>query len=303
MIRAHADQPTMPHDLWGSWNMDPVIILVLVVAGWLFGSGLLRGRRRAGRTRRGLFFAAALLALGIALVSPLDSLSGALASAHMVQHLLLTLVAAPLLVLSAAARTVLRGTPLAVRRSTGRWRRRLRLTRRNTGILYHPAVGWLLYVGTLWFWHAAVTYDAALEHEPVHIVSHATYLLTGVLFWRVVVESRHTSGSSPGLGILLAFAAAMQSVFLSALLIFAATPWYTGYAETTRHWGLDPLADQQLAGAIMWLPGGLVYLATALTLLVSWVGRSSGGETVPTAVPPPPGSDSGRVLSSGQSSP
>lgn len=73
----------------------------------------------------------------------------------------------------------------------------------------------------------------------------------------------------------------MQSVFLSALLTFARTPWYAGYADTTRPWGLEPLADQQLAGVIMWIPGGLVYLATALTLVVCWIRQSERLE--PTA--------------------
>lgn len=293
MIRLHDDQPTMPHDLWTAWNLDPVLIAALLLAAWWYVSGTSRARRRGGSTRRTALFVAALAVLGIALVSPLDALSGELASAHMVQHLLLTLVVAPLIVLSSAGTTLLRGAPTAVRRGTGRWRRRLRLTRRNTQILRHPVVAWLLYVGTLWFWHGAVPYDAALEHEPVHILSHASYLLTGVLFWRVIIDSARGRGSSPGLGVLLVFATAMQSVFLSALLTFARSSWYAGYADSTQHWGLEPLADQQLAGVIMWIPAGLIYLATALTLLVSWVSDAEPEDTTP-AVGAPPG-DAARV--------
>ena len=278
MIHAHADQPAMPHDLWTAWNLDPLLLVGLLLAASLYAAGLLRSRRRPGRTLRTGCFAGALAALAVALVSPLDALSGALASAHMVQHLLLTLVAAPLLALSDAGTMLVRGSPQPVRRATGRWRRRLRLRRRDTPLLRHPVVAWLLYVGTLWFWHGAVPYDAALRYEPVHVLSHTTYLLTGVLFWRVLVESGGRTGSAPGVGVLLAFGAAMQSVFLAALLTFAQSSWYSGYADTTRPWGMEPLVDQQLAGAIMWLPGGLIYLATALTLLVSWIGRSSRGD-------------------------
>jgi putative membrane protein len=130
---------------------------------------------------------------------------------------------------------------------------------------------WLLQVGTLWIWHAAVPYDAALGSEPLHILEHAGFLVTAWLFWHVVIGVRGSGRVSNGLGVLLVFAMAMQSVFLSVLLTFARTPWYAGYAETTAPWGLDPLTDQQLAGVIMWIPAGAVYLAAALTLLVAWV--------------------------------
>jgi putative membrane protein len=274
MTLAHPGRPPVPHDLWSTWNADPLVVVGLVVGAWLFWSGRRRARARRD-PRRAVFFALALLSLAIALLSPLDALAEALASAHMVQHLLLTLIAAPLLALSVPGATLLRGMPSVVRRTTGRWRGRLRLTPRNTAWVRHPAAALLLYVGTLWFWHGAVPYDAALASGVVHGLSHATYLATGVLFWRVIVDSARGRGISPGLGVLLAFAAAMQSVFLSALLTFARSPWYSGYAETTAPWGLEQLTDQQLAGAVMWLPGGLVYLGTALALLVTWI-RSSG---------------------------
>jgi putative membrane protein len=212
--------------------------------------------------------------LGLALLSPLDALSSALASAHMVQHLLLLLVAAPLLALSAPSGAILRGSPPAVRRASGRWRRRLRLTHRNLAVVGHPAAVWLVSVGVLWFWHAAVPNDAALDSAPLHLLEHGSFLVTAVLFWHVVVGVRGTARVSNGLGVLLVFAMAMQSVFLSVLLTFARTPWYAGYATTTAPWGLDPLTDQQLAGVIMWIPAGGIYLVTALTLLVSWIRAS-----------------------------
>jgi putative membrane protein len=207
----------------------------------------------------------------VALLSPLDALSSALASTHMVQHMLLVLVAAPLLALSAPSSTILRGSPLAVRRANGRWRRRLRLTHGNLRPLRHPVAAWLLHVGVLWFWHAAVPYDAALDSAPLHILEHASFLATAVLFWHAVIGPRSPERVSKGLGVLLVFAMAMQSVVLSLLLTFARTPWYSGYAQTTAPWGLEPLADQQLAGVIMWIPAGAVYLLTALALLVAWV--------------------------------
>jgi putative membrane protein len=126
-------------------------------------------------------------------------------------------------------------------------------------------------VGVLWFWHAAAPYDAALGSKPLHLLEHASFLVTAVLFWHVVIGVRGSARVSNGLGVLLVFAMAMQSVFLSVLLTFARTPWYSGYAATTASWGLDPLTDQQLAGVIMWIPAGGIYLVVALALLVAWV--------------------------------
>jgi putative membrane protein len=270
-ILAHPGQPPAPHDLWGAWNLDPVLLGGFLLAAWAYRRGQTSGPRRPVDSWRARCFAAALVALGLALLSPLDALSGALASAHMVQHLLLLLVAAPLLALSAPASAILRGSPLAVRRASGRWRRRLGLTHANLAVLRHPAAAWLLSVGVIWFWHAAAPYDAALDNEFLHVLEHASFLVTAILFWHAVIGVRGVARVSGGLGVLLVFAMAMQSVFLSALLTFARTPWYSGYATTTASWGLDPLTDQQVAGVIMWIPAGGIYLAAALVLLVTWI--------------------------------
>lgn len=267
VVLAHAGQPTAPHDLWNAWNLDWALLLGMGTAVWAYR----RGRRRAGNRWRSRCFVGALAAIGVALVSPLDALSGALASAHMVQHVLLLLVAAPLLALSAPSGTVLRGGPAALRRAAGRWRRKLGLTGPWRHASRHPATVWLLHVGTVWFWHASKPYDAAVSHEIVHVVEHASFLLTAWAFWRVVIGARDSERVAYGFGVLVVFAMSMQSVFLSALLTFARTPWYSAYATTTQPWGLDPLGDQQLAGVIMWVPAGLVYLAAGLTLVLAWL--------------------------------
>jgi putative membrane protein len=269
-VLAHPGQPPAPHDLWSAWNLHPVLLGGLLLTAWAYWRGQTSGPRRPIDTWRARCFTGALVALGLALLSPLDALSGALASAHMVQHLLL-LVAAPLLALSAPSSAILRGSPLALRRASSRWRRRLRLTHTNLGALRHPAAAWLLSVGVIWFWHAAAPYDATLDNQLLHVLEHASFLVTAVLFWQVVVGVRGAARVSGGLGVVLVFAMAMQSVFLSVLLTFARTPWYSGYAATTAPWGLDPLTDQRLAGVIMWIPTGGIYLVVALALLVTWI--------------------------------
>ena len=263
-VLAHAGQAVAPHDLWQAWNLDVPLLLGLGLAVWAYRRG-----RRETDVWRARCFVGALAVVAVALVSPLDALSGVLASAHMVQHVLLLLVAAPLLALSSPGNTLLRGTPAAVRQATGRWRRRLRVTPAHLRPLRNPAAVWALHVATIWFWHAAVPYDAALDNNIVHILEHASYVVTGLWFWQVVVGAR--GAVSNGLGILLVFTMAMQSVFLSALLTFASGPWYAGYESTTQAWNLEPLADQQLAGVIMWIPAGLVYLGVAIALLARWI--------------------------------
>jgi len=278
---AHGGQPPEPHDLWAAWDLSLPLVLGLTAAAWVY----VRGRRATNsrndaETFRKSCFAGALLAIVIALVSPLNALSDALASAHMVQHVLFVLVVAPLLVLSAPSATLLRGTPRPLRKALGPWRGRVGQRWRRLPMVRNVAALWLLHTGTLWFWHAALPYEAALDNEIIHVTEHVSFLVTALLFWHIVIGVR-TSGRVPqGLGAMVVFAMTLQSGFLSLLLTFARTPWYSSYAGTTRTWGLEPLADQQLAGVIMWIPAGLVYLGVALALFVSWI-RSSDPEDVP----------------------
>ncbi len=291
-VLAHTGEPPAPHDLWIAWNLDPLLIAGLLVVVWLYVRGAAGAQRPRDRWRARAFVAA-LVSLGAALVSPLEALSGALASAHMVQHLLLVLVAAPLLAISAPSSRLLRGSPLPVRRGLPRWRRTLGVHPAALRSLMSAPVVWLAHVAVLWLWHAAAMYDAALTHPALHVAEHATFLVTGVLFWRIVAGGRVATRVSPGLSILLVFALGMQSVFLSLLLTFASTPFYAGYASTTAAWGLTPLEDQQLAGVIMWVPAGFVYVGAALLLLHLWLGDPDVEPTTP--VPAAPGPQAGRL--------
>lgn len=271
-LLAHAGRPPDPHDVWTAWNFDPVLLLsgVVVVALYMRGRS---GRPASAPRGRTLAFAAGMAALAVALVSPLEAMSAALASAHMVQHVLLVLVAAPLLALAAPSPTMLRGLPRAVVRVGARTFRRLGGGPWLGRALRQPAVVWVLHVATLWFWHASGPYGAALDSQFLHILEHATFLATGVLLWRVVIGPRRATGSQ-GVGVLVVFGLAVQSVLLSALLTFAEAPWYAGYATTTAGWGLTPLDDQHLAGVIMWIPAGAIHVGVALALLVGWIASS-----------------------------
>ena len=271
----HADlTAAVPAGVWGSWSPDPAVLLGLGLLGAAYGCGarrLWRGGRRAVSGRQAAAFAAGLAVVALALLSPLDGVAAALFAAHMAQHMLLIMVAAPLLVLGAP------GLPLLVALAP-RWRRRLARLRRRGDVaagrrlLRHPAVAWGLHVGALWAWHLPVPFQAALASPPVHAAEHASFLGTAVLFWWVVLSPRaRRPAAAPGGAVLYLFAAALQGSALGALLTLAPAPLYPLQAAAAASWGLAPLTDQQLAGLVMWIPADLVYLGTAGTLFMRWL--------------------------------
>lgn len=281
---AHAGRPLAPHDVWTAWDGDPVLLLTLTLLAVMYWRGYRQRPRSSAAVRRARRFTAGCAVVVLALASPIEALSGALASAHMVQHLLLTLAAAPLLALAAPAGVLLAGTPRGVRPGFAVLHRGVQRTAGALGPGPRILLVWVAHALALWVWHAAVLYDAALQEPVVHSVEHATFLVTAVLFWRLVLLVPGTRGISPGLAVLLVFTMALQSALLAVLLTFATSPWYAAYAGTTAGWGLSSLGDQQLAGAIMWVPASFVYLAAALTMLVGWLGDQEDGDTARVSV-------------------
>ncbi|MPZ52043.1 MAG: hypothetical protein GEU79_04795 [Acidimicrobiia bacterium] len=180
-----------------------------------------------------------------------------------------------MLALADARAAMFAGLPRRLRKTTGRLRRDLGLNPARMRLLRHPTVVWMLHAGTVWFWHAKGPYDLTLENEWVHQLEHLSFLVTAVLFWRVLVAPRLPIWPSLGYRVLLVFTMAVQGVLLAALITFAESPWYSGYSETTGVWDLTPLADQQLAGVIMWIPSGPIYTIAGLVLLVTWIRQST----------------------------
>ncbi|HEY7072404.1 MAG TPA: cytochrome c oxidase assembly protein [Acidimicrobiales bacterium] len=269
MLAHHA---VAPSQLWTAWRPDPLVVVALVLAavGYRRGVVALRARARPG-PRRGevAAFTAGLVAVAVALASPLEGAAGALFSAHMLQHLLLVLVAAPLLAAGRPALAIGAAFPATTRRA---WRRQAArpAARRATDVVLHPVVVWALGTVTLWAWHLPVLYDAAVRHDLLHAVEHASLLGTALLLWTVVWGRGPRPAATPtAVGLL--FATALASAALGAVLTLAGTPLYDVHATTTAAWGLSPLEDQQLAGATMWVPAGLVYMAVMAGLLGSWL--------------------------------
>lgn len=269
---AHDGAPPAPHDLWTAWAAEPLILAALLLSLALYAVGVWRVWRQAGSGRgvstwQVAAFGAAWVALWLALVSPLDVLSAALFSAHMAQHLLLILVAAPLFILARPVAALWWGLPRAPRVALAR-SPLLHTAARWLQWLALPSVAWALHALTLWAWHVPALYEWALESDLAHAVEHAAFFGTALLFWAAILH-RHRGRASYGPAILYVFTMALQSALLGALITFASTPWYANYSTTTTAWGMTPLEDQQLAGAIMWAPAGLVYVIVVVALMAA----------------------------------
>lgn len=266
-----------PADLWRAWTFEPAVLGGVAVAAVWYAWGV-RSLWRAAGQGRGIggaqlgAFGGGLLTLLVALVSPLDALGDALFSAHMTQHLLLILVAAPLLVLGEPVLPMLWALPTAARRHGARWWRRASVLPALAHALSHPSLAWAVHVGALFFWHIPAPYTWALRHDAVHAVEHASLLGTAMLFWSAALDPTGRRRLSYGMGILYVSTAGMLMGALGAILTFARSPWYVAHLTTTASWHLTPLEDQQLAGVIMWVPAGLVYLVAASVFFMKWLG-------------------------------
>jgi putative membrane protein len=264
-----------PGEVWRAWTLDPWITLpIYVSAGW-YALGV-RALWRASGAGRGIgrrevtAYAGGQVALAAALVSPLDALGGALFSAHMLQHVLLMLVAAPLLVFGRPLIAFVWALPPSWRPAVG-GAFRGRRTRSVWRGISHPVSAWLLHAAALWIWHAPPLYEATLSSELAHFAQHASFFGTALLFWWGALELARRTQDRQGLGVLYLFTTAVHSSVLGALLTFSLVLWYPIYANRTPLWGLAPLADQQLGGLLMWVPAGMIYVVATLMLVSAWL--------------------------------
>jgi cytochrome c oxidase assembly factor CtaG len=280
---AHAGRAPEPHDLWTAWTFAPAAIVGLALASWLYARGVRALWRSAGAGRgippwRAACFAGGIATLGIALLSPIDRVATALFAVHMIQHMLLVVVAAPLLVLGDPALASIWALRISARRGVGAWWGAQRVLPALWRVLRLPLVAFTLHVAALWLWHLPTLYDAALRNEGVHVAEHLSFLATALLFWYPIADARPRRRFGVGVATLYLFAAGLQCTLLGALITMSRHAWYVGHYGTTAAWGLTPLEDQQLAGLVMWIPAGLVYLV-ALIGTVLPVLRGGGGET------------------------
>lgn len=256
-----------------SWPLGGWTIAALIATGLVYIRGYLV-LRRAGSERVGprelWAFLGGLIAIFVAIESPIEPLTSVLLSMHMAQHLLLILVAAPLLVLGAAEVPILLGLPQAFRRFWVVPLTTSRLMRAMGRGLTRPSVAWTLAALAVWVWHVPALYELALRDPGWHYFEHICFLITAVLFWWVVVEPYPARPRNDRWLLLpYLFLAGVQGGVLAALLTFSRRVIYPHYAAMPRVWGLSPLRDQELAGAMMWVAGIIGYLIPAI-----WIGAT-----------------------------
>lgn len=219
--------------------------------------------RPVNERRRRALFLAGLAVVAVALSPPLDAVAGRRLSAHMVQHLLLMLAAAPLLVAARPLAWVRESLPVAARAAVGA-RLHRPAARTLKRLATHPVVVLTLAVGGFWAWHLPRAYQAALGNPFLHMGEHATFLVGAFLFWGIVLDPGPRRRLGLGATCGFVFAAMLVNIWLAAGLAFATTPLYAAYAARG---GAGALSDQQMAGVIMWLPADVVYFVTLLALL------------------------------------
>jgi putative membrane protein len=292
---AHAH--VLPADDRGSphfgWSFEPWVVGLLIASGALYvvGYARLRGRSRRSRPVRAIHLAAFVLgwlALVAALDSPLDTLADALFSAHMIQHEVLMLIAAPLLVIGRPFAVWIWALPATMRGGIGR-AVHTRWIRVPWRVLTMPLVAWMLHATALWAWHAPALFEAALARPGIHTLQHASFLVSALLFWWTVFGNT-ARGERGAHALLSLFTTMVHTGALGALLTLAPGIWYPAYIESTSALGFDPLQDQQLGGLVMWVPGGIVYLIGGLVVGARWLTR----RTPPPAVPAVPAISSDR---------
>jgi putative membrane protein len=271
---AHDAHPLAPHEVWTAWSSEPGVVVLLLVSGCLYANGLTALWRAAGKGHgikrwEAAAFAGGWLSLAAALISPLHRLGSVLFSAHMAQHELLMVVAAPLLVLGRPIVPFLWAVPLSWRRAVGCWAA-TRPVSATWKWMTLPSVAWALHAAAIWIWHAPALYQATLSSETVHTLQHVSFLGSALLFWWALLHAREGRIARPAAVIYL-FTTAVHTSLLGALLTFSTSLWYPLYDSGTLAWGLTPLEDQQLAGLIMWVPAGLSYLIASLALAATWL--------------------------------
>lgn len=259
----------LPDGAWTAWSVD--VSAVAAACGWtvlyLRGAGI-RRRDGRGRPRRTVAFLAGIAAVLVAAAGPVPVLSGQLLWVHMVQHLLLVLVAAPLLALGAPIATVRLALPPRPRHVLAVGSRASRRARRRIGDPPPLVLATLAHIAALWVWHAPPLYDLAVRNDAVHAFEHAAFLLTGVWVWAEVVATARRNRRLQALATLCLGALIAQGGVLGALLVFASRSLFEVY---TGAGSLSAVEDQEFAGVLMWVPPGFVYGTVAVRRFIAWI--------------------------------
>jgi putative membrane protein len=254
---------------------DIAVIAGLLLTGFLYvrGSQRMAERGAVHRLRERFAFASGWSVLLISILPPLDSLAVEQFSVHMVQHELMMLIGAPLLMAGRPLTACLWGLGRSARgASAGALQRPMVSTAWRW--LTTPVVAWTLHGLVIWLWHLPSLYGAAVSHEGIHAVQHATFVGSAVLFWWGLLYGRY-GRAGYGAAVFFVFTTAIHTGILGAMLTFASGPLYPIYSAPAARRGIDMLGDQQIAGLLMWIPAGVVLTLTGLALFAAWIGESA----------------------------
>jgi cytochrome c oxidase assembly factor CtaG len=287
-----------------SWNWRLEVLIPLIVLGYLYAAGWWRLRKRTADSRRLrktsrqplsatwrlISYETGLVFIALSLLSPIDSLSQQLFFMHMIQHLLLIMIAPPLLLIANPMPVVLWGLPYKWRIEAGH----------NLGHLLHhdsqfrqflrtitaPGIIWLVWIIALFGWHDPNMYNAALRYEFLHDLEHLSFFIASLLFWW------HVTGAGPRIHKQFGYigrtafviAAVPANMALGIWLAFNSNVIYTYYEAVPRIWGIDALTDQRIGGVIMWIPGSMMFLLAALILAALYLGGEENKPPIPVNI-------------------
>jgi putative membrane protein len=264
---------------WTDWSADPFVLAALAASAAAY---VAVARRFPPRRRQPLAFWGGEAALVLGLVSPIDAGAAYLFTLHMLQHMLLLLVAAALFALAVP--------PGAIGWAYGRPALRPVLR-----MLWSPVPAFVLFNGTLLAWHIPAAYDATLRIPWVHALEHISFVVTGVMFWGVIVSPAPALVRAPlGIRFALLIGADIVNFVLGFTLTFAGRPFYSAYTAVPRLWGLTPLDDLRLGGVLMWVMGQMMYLIPVLLLLNVILWRDGGRDRLRPVPPARRGGEPGR---------
>lgn len=272
--------PSAPPPAALAWNFAPSILVMLISQAVLYSFLIIIARKDGHwgsdvRPSHIIYFALGLILIFIALVTPIDSLSNeALFSAHMVQHIVLMLLAPACLLLGTPAYWI-------------RYLYNLPVLKRLLPIVTHPLVTLIGFNAVMWIWHVPSLYEGALRNPNLHILEHMMFLAAGVLMWLPVIHDvppKHVLGYPARMAYL--FACMVSSSILGAIFTFAPDIAFPFYSSAPLAFGLSPITDQQLAGLIMWVPGSGIFFIAILVVFAAWLNAED--RQAKTQYPPPP---------------
>ena len=281
----------MAQAILASGSVAPGLATVLAVLAALYARGWHVLRRQMPErfpVWRLACFLGGLATIHLAIASPIDAFAGLLLQVHMLQHLLLMMVAPPLLLLGAPAIPLLRGLPPRFAKSALGPFLAWPALQRFGAILLHPVTCWCAFVAATWLWHLPALYQLALRSPGWHAAEHATFLVTALLFWWPVVQPWPSRARWPRWTIpVYVLLADVQNTIFSALLVFSEHLFYPVYASVPRLGGISPLDDQVAAGIIMWGPGSVVFLVPTVLITVGLLSpRAPAARATSHRVPP-----------------